>query len=118
MKIFKVFKAVTHLGEKLADAFASVVDFADHVIHRKEYERRAKRRRAFWTIMLSVAGGIIAILLFPYRVIVKRNGDFEIRSLLLRVYRRTDDYAIPTGGTEDFEIADAQLDDLPDEFEA
>lgn len=118
MKIFKVFKAVASVGEKITDLFASAVDFADHVIHRKEYERRAKRRRVFWTVMLSVAGGIIAVLLFPYRVIVKRNGDFEIRSLLLRVYRHTDDYAIPEGGSEDFEIADAELEDLPDELEA
>ncbi len=117
MKIFKVFKAVTSIGEKIVDVFEKAVDFADHIVHRKEYERRAKRRRVFWTVLLSVAGGIIAVLLFPYRIIVKRNGDFEIRSLLVRIYRKTDDYAIPEGGSEDFEIADAQLDDLPDEIE-
>ncbi len=110
MKIFKVFKTVAKLGEKIVDVFEDVVDFADHVIHRKEYERRAKRRKTVWTVILAVAGGIIAVLLFPYRVIVKRNGDFEIRSLLIRVYRRTEDYAIPEGGSEDFEIAEIEDD--------
>ena len=87
MSIFKAFKFVAKLGEVLVNAFESVVDFADHVIHKKEYERQAKKRKIFWTIFLSVAGGIAAILLVPYRLIVKRNGDFEIRTLLLRVYR-------------------------------
>ncbi len=118
MKIFKVFKAVASIGEKIVDGFENVVDFADHVIHRKEYERKAKHRRIFWTVFLSVAGGIIAVLLFPYRVIVKRNGDFEVRSLLVRIYRRTEDYDIPEGGSEDFEIADADSEDAGDELEA
>ena len=39
-------------------------------------------------VSLSVLGGIIVVLLFPYRLKVKRNGDFEIRTLLLRVYRK------------------------------
>ena len=104
MKMFKVFKAVAKIGEKLVGAFEGVVDFADHLIHKKEYERRAKRRKIFWTIFLSVLGGIVVVLLFPYRLIVKRNGDFEIRTLLLRVYRRSEDYDIPEGGNESFEI--------------
>ena len=107
MSIFKVFKAVAKVGEKIADVFENVVDFADHVIHKKEYERRAKRRKIFWTILLSVLGGIVVVLLFPYRLIVKRNGDFEIRTLLLRVYRRSEDYDIPEGGNDEFDIAEA-----------
>ena len=39
-----------------------------------------------------------------------RNGDFEIRTLLLRVYRRSEDYDIPEGGSEEFEIAEATED--------
>ena len=108
MSIFKVIKAVTKVGGKLTDAFESVVDYADKLIHKKEYEKRAKRRKLFWTILLSVTGGIAAILLFPYRFIVKRNGDFEIRTLLLRVYRRSEDYNIPAGGNDEFEIAGAE----------
>ena len=106
MSIFKVFKSVAKVGEKLVDAFEGTVNFADRLIHKKEYERKARKRKIFWTILLSVVGGVIAILLFPYRLIVKRNGDFEIRTLLLRVYRRSEDYDIPEGGSEDFEIAD------------
>ena len=107
MSIFKVVKKVAKVGEKLVDVFENVVDFADRVIHKKEYERKAKKRKIFWTILLSVVGGITAVLLFPYRLIVKRNGDFEIRTLLLRVYCRSEDYDIPEGGNEEFEIAGA-----------
>jgi hypothetical protein len=104
MFIFKVLGAITKLGGKLVDAFESAVDFADHLIHKKEYERRARKRKIFWTVFCSVLGGIIVVLLFPYRLIVKRNGDFEIRTLLLRVYRRSEDYDIPEGGGESFDI--------------
>jgi hypothetical protein len=106
MSIFKVFKSVAKVGEKLVNAFERAVSFADRLIHKKEYERKARKRKIFWTILLSVVGGVAAVLLFPYRLIVKRNGDFEIRTLLLRVYRRSEDYDIPEGGSEDFEIAD------------
>ncbi len=110
MKIFKMFKAVAKVGEKCVDAFEWTVDYADRIIHREKYAR-AKRRRVVWTVILAVAGGIIAVLLFPYRIIVKKNGDFEIRSLLIRVYRRSDEYAIPEGGSDTFEIAEADIDE-------
>ena len=110
MKIFKMFKAVAGVGEKVADGFTSVVDFADRIVHREQYAR-ARRRRVVWTVILAVAGGIIAVLLFPYRIIVKKNGDFEVRSLLLRVYRRSPEYAIPEGGADSFEIAEADIDE-------
>ena len=77
------------------------------MIHKKEYERKARNRKIFWTILLSVLGGIVVVLLFPYKLIVKRNGDFEIRTLLLRVYRRSEDYDIPEGGSDEFDIAEA-----------
>ena len=109
MSIFKVIKAVAKVGDKLVDAFEDVVDFADHLVHKKEYERKAKKRKLFWTILLSVVGGIVVVLLFPYRFIVKRNGDFEIRTLLLRVYRRSEDYDIPEGGSDSFDIEEADV---------
>ena len=104
MFFIKVFKAITKFGGKVVDFFSRVADFADRIIHKKEYERRAKRRKIFWTVTLSVLGGILVVLLFPYRLIVKRNGDFEIRTLLLRVYRRSEDYDIPEGGSDSFDI--------------
>lgn len=114
MKIFKVLKAVGKVGDKIVDAFENVMDFADHLIHKKEYEAKARKRKLFWTLLLSIVGGITLVLLFPYRLIVKRNGDFEIRTLLLRVYRRSDDYDIPTGGNDSFEIeaAEEEVDSL------
>ena len=107
MSIFKVVKKVGKIGGKLVDFFEDTADFFDRLIHKKEYERRAKRRKIFWTVMLSVLGGIVVVLFFPYRFIVKRNGDFEIRTLLLRVYRRSEDYDIPEGGNESFDIEEA-----------
>ena len=107
MFIFKVLGAITKFGGKIVDVYEDVLDYVDHLIHKKEYERRAKQRKLFWTILLSVVGGIIVVLLFPYKLIVKRNGDFEIRTLLLRVYRRSEDYDIPEGGNEGFDIEEA-----------
>lgn len=107
MFIFKVFGALAKFGGKIVDVYEDVLDYVDHLIHKKEYERRAKQRKLFWTILLSVVGGIIVVLLFPYKLIVKRNGDFEIRTLLLRVYRRSEDYDIPEGGNESFDIEEA-----------
>jgi len=109
MFFIKVFKAITKFGGKVVDFFSRVADFADRIIHKKEYERRAKQRKLFWTILLSVVGGIIVVLLFPYKLIVKRNGDFEIRTLLLRVYRRSEDYDIPEGGSDSFDIEEADV---------
>ena len=107
MSIFKVFGAIAKLGGKIVDVYEDVLDRVDHIVHKKEYERRAKHRKLFWTILLSVVGGIAVVLLFPYRFIVKRNGDFEIRTLLLRVYRRSEDYDIPEGGSDSFDIEEA-----------
>lgn len=116
MFIFKVLGAITKLGGKAVTLYEKVADYTDRLIHKKEYERRAKRRKIFWTVMLSVLGGIVVVLFFPYRLIVKRNGDFEIRTLLLRVYRRTEDYDIPEGGSESFDIEEA--DEAEDAIEA
>lgn len=107
MFIFKVLGALAKFGGKIVDVYEDVLDYVDHLIHKKEYERRARQRKIFWTILLSVVGGIIVVLLFPYKLIVKRNGDFEIRTLLLRVYRRSEDYDIPEGGSESFDIEEA-----------
>ena len=105
MFIFKVIGAIAKFGGKIVDLYEDALDYVDHIVHKKEYERRAKRRKIFWTVTLSVLGGILVVLFFPYRLIVKRNGDFEIRTLLLRVYRRSEDYDIPEGSSESFEIA-------------
>ena len=107
MFIFKALGALAKFGGKIVDVYEDVLDYVDHVIHKKEYERRARQRKIFWTILLSVVGGIVVVLLFPYKLIVKRNGDFEIRTLLLRVYRRSEDYDIPEGGSDSFDIEEA-----------
>ncbi len=107
MFIIKALKKIAKLLLNSTKLTKKAIELADHFIHRKEYERKAKRRKTFWTVVLAVAGGILLILIFPYRLVVKRNGDFEIRSLLLRIYRNSKDYDIPAGGSSDFEIAQA-----------
>lgn len=110
MKIFyKLLKFFTKIGAKIIWAFNFVVGYADRLIHYKEYKRKARRRRVIWTVILSILGGIVAILVFPYRLIVKRNGDFEVRTLLFRVSRKTPEYEIPTGGNESFEIPSSEV---------
>ncbi len=106
MKFAKVVKKVVKFGSVIAGFGATVVSFADHIIHREEYERK-KRRARIIKITLCVIGGIAAILLFPYKLVVKKNGDFEIRTLLLRVYRNADEYELPEGGNDEFDITAA-----------
>ena len=75
---------------------------------KKEQEKKAKKRKIFWTVFLSVVGVILVVLFFPYRFVIKRNGDFEIRTLLIRIFRKSGDYQIPQGGHEGFEISTAE----------
>ena len=103
MKFAKMVKKVIKLGSVVAGFGAAVVTFADHIIHREEYERK-KRRARIIKITLCVIGGIAAILLFPYKLVVEKNGDFEIRTLLLRIYRKSDEYDLPEGGSDSFDI--------------
>ncbi len=108
-KIAKVMKKVIKLGSVVAGFGSTVIAFADHIIHREEYERKKRRARVI-KIVLCVIGGIAAILLFPYKFVVKKNGDFEIRTLLLRVYRNADEYELPEGGNDSFDIQAADED--------
>lgn len=105
----KIIKKALKIGGKLLAFFGGAIALADHFIHRQEYARKAKKRRILWTIFISILSAIVAILLFPYRLIVKRNGDFEVRTLLFRVSRKTPEYEIPTGGNESFEIPSSEV---------
>lgn len=91
MFIFRMIGFFAKMGGKIAKWYGNFIEFADYLIHKKEYERRAKRRKLFWGILFAILGTIVVVLLFPYRLKVKKNGDFEIRTLLLRVYRKSDD---------------------------
>ncbi len=106
MKIAKIIKTVASAGTAVVGFGAKALDFADHVIHRKAYEEleAKKRRNRIIAITLGIVGGVVAILLFPYKLVVEKNGDFEIRTLLLRIYRKSDEYELPEGGTDEFDI--------------
>ncbi len=103
MKIAKIIKNVAKVGTAVVGFGSKALEFADHIIHREEYEKKKKRARAV-KIILCVIGGVVAVLLFPYKLVVKKNGDFEIRTLLLRIYRNSDEYELPEGGSEEFDI--------------
>lgn len=109
MKILKIVKNVATVGSKVADFGSKAMDAMDRVIHYKEYEAKKKRARVV-KIVLAVVGGVVAVLLFPYKLSVKKNGDFEIRTLLLRVYRKADEYELPEGGSEEFDIVGVEDD--------
>ncbi len=115
MKIAKIIKTVASAGTAVVGFGAKVMDFADHVIHRKEYaelEAKRKRRNRIIAITLGIVGGVVAVLLFPYKLVVEKNGDFEIRTLLLRIYRKSDEYDLPEGGSESFDIEGAEDDEV------
>lgn len=111
MKIAKIIKTVASAGTAVVGFGAKAMDFADHIIHREEYEAK-KRRNRIIAITLGIVGGVVAILLFPYKLVVEKNGDFEIRTLLLRIYRKSDEYDLPEGGSESFDIEDAEDDEV------
>ena len=107
MKIAKIIGSIASVGAAITGFGSKALDFADHIIHRKEYEEmeaKRKRRNRIIGITLGIIGGVVAILLFPYKLVVEKNGDFEIRTLLLRIYRKSDEYDLPEGGTEEFDI--------------
>ena len=107
MKIAKIIGSIASVGASVVGFGSKALDLADHFIHRKEYEAleaKRKRRNRIIAITLGIVGGVVAILLFPYKLVVEKNGDFEIRTLLLRIYRKSDEYDLPEGGSEEFDI--------------
>ena len=71
----------------------------------------AVRSAAVFRTMLCVACGVLAVVFFPYRVRVEKNGDFEIRSLMLRIYRKTPPYQNPQENSEEFDITGVEDED-------
>ena len=113
-RIMKVLSFFVTLGEKVAGAVGKVAEAADHLIHYEDY-RREKRVSRVFRVMLCVACGVLAVVFFPYRIKVEKNGDFEIRSLMLRVYRKSDPYDVSVGeGDGEFDIVGAADEDAAD----
>ncbi len=106
MKVTKIIKTISKagtVGSAVVKFGNKALDTADRIIHRKEYEQARKRALAC-KIVLGVAAGVLVVLLFPYKVVVEKNGDFEVRSLLLRIFRKTPAYEVPEGGSDEFDI--------------
>lgn len=108
-KLAKALSLFVKLGDKIVTVFGKVVDAVDHLVHYKEY-RRERRIAAVFRTMLCVACGVLAVVFFPYKIKVEKNGDFEIRSLMLRVYRKTREYEVPDGDGE-FDICGVEDED-------
>ena len=106
----QVLKVITSVFSMLKGGASLIEKLTTSASARREKEKKAKRRKIFWTVFLSIVGVTLVVLFFPYKLVVKRNGDFEIRTLLIRLYRKTADYNIPTGGSDTFEIAPATED--------
>lgn len=103
-----VLKIITAVFAMLKGGISLIEKLTAGSARRREREQKAKRRKIFWAVFLGAVGVTLAVLFFPYKLVVKRNGDFEIRTLLIRLYRKTADYNIPKGGNEGFEIASAE----------
>ncbi len=115
MKFAKLIANVASIGSAIVGFGSKTIDFADHVIHHKAYaemEAKRKRRNRVIAITLGIVGGVVAVLLFPYKLVVEKNGDFEIRTLLLRIYRKSDEYDLPEGGSESFDIEGVEDDEV------
>lgn len=88
-KMIKTISNVSALGTAVMKFGSKALDTADRIIHREEYEKARKRALAC-KIVLGAAAGIMLVLVFPYKVVIEKNGDFEIRSLLLRIFRKSE----------------------------
>ncbi len=108
-KLVKVLSLFVKLGDKVVTVFGKAVDAVDHLVHYKEYQRE-RRVAAVFRTMLCVACGVLAVVFFPYKIKVEKNGDFEIRSLMLRIYRKTPDYEV-SGGDDEFDICGVEDED-------
>ncbi len=109
-KIMKLVSMFMKLGEKAVSLFNKAIDAADRLIHRKEYLRQ-KRIAAVFRTMLCVACGVLAVVFFPYKIKVEKNGDFEIRSLMLRISRKTPTYPETQGDGDEFDIVGVEDED-------
>ena len=113
MKAAKIFKKVATVGTAVAAFGATVIDGADRIIHYKEY-KEAKRRRKIRNIIVACCVAVLAVLFIPYRVVIKPNGEYEIRTLLLCISRKhtygTDegDEGFDIEGVEDVEAIEAE----------
>lgn len=108
----KIFTKVASIGAAVAAFFANAIDAADRLIHYKEY-KEAKRKRKIRNIIIAICIGVVAILFIPYRVVIKPNGEYEIRTLLLNISRKNrtdigDDESFDIDGVEDVEAIEAE----------
>ena len=89
MKFMKIFTACTTAFAAVAGGASKAMEFVDHLVHYREYRAAEKRAKVIRTVLL-VLGGILLVLFVPYKVRIEKNGDYEIRTLVLKMSRKTE----------------------------
>ena len=89
MKFMKIFTACTTAFAAIAGGAAKAVEFADRMVHYREFRAAEKRAKVIRTVLM-VLGGILLVLFVPYKVRIEKNGDYEIRTLVLKMSRKTE----------------------------
>ena len=103
-KFVKFFSAFAGIFAGVATGASKCVEFFDRLVHYRERRAAEKRAKVIRTILL-VLGGVLLVLLIPYKVRIEKNGDYEIRTLALKLSRKTK----PNDTEADFELG---LDDV------
>ena len=88
MKFMKIFTACTTAFAAIAGGASKAVEFCDRMVHYRQYREAEKRAKVIRTVLL-VLGGILLVLFVPYKVRIEKNGDYEIRTLVLKMSRKT-----------------------------
>ena len=89
MKFMKAFSVFTTAFAAIAGGASKAMEFADRLVHYREYRAAEKRAKVIRTVLL-VLGGILLVLFVPYKVRIEKNGDYEIRTLVLKMSRKTE----------------------------
>ena len=63
--------------------------------------------------VLLILGVVLVVLFFPYKIRIEKNGDYEIRTLLLKMHRKTKPNELEESdldfGMDDHHVADVEV---------
>ena len=112
MNVVNVLTACAAIFTKLAGGAGKLVELFDRIVHYREYREAERRKRIIWTIVIVLAA-VLVVLFFPYKIRIEKNGDYEIRTLLLKMHRKTKpnelDEFDPEFGMDDPHVTDVKV---------
>ena len=112
MRLVNFFSACASAFNWMAGGTSKIVDFFDRAIHYREY-REAERRAKIVRTILLILGVVLVVLFFPYKIRIEKNGDYEIRTLLLKMHRKTKPNELEESdldfGMDDHHVADVEV---------